>query len=87
MDNQAQAIDFDHRFRQKGNVLLDSIFSTEPDLRPLVSLKTPRECRLREVVFQVEYKSPDEFSNILLKIGDWLKEDSSPAELESLMLF
>lgn len=82
-----EARDFDQRFLERASEVLDGIFENEPDLRDLVTLKSPRECRLKEVVFQIEYETQNQFSSIVKRIGTWLQANNNQSDLENLMLF
>jgi hypothetical protein len=85
--SSSEKYDFDKEFHGKGDKLLDTIFGELPGLRPLVSLKSPVECHTREVVFSVSYETTEDFSAILNILCNWLKQEDSQTELESLMLF
>jgi hypothetical protein len=85
--SSSEKYDFEEEFQGKGDKLLDTIFVALPDLRPLVSLKSPVECKTREVVFSVSYEETKDFSTILNTLCNWLKQENSQAELEGLMLF
>ena len=79
--------DFDQRFFKKAEFVLDQIFHDDPDLRDQVTVKSPRECHLREVVFQIEYETNGQFSTIVKKIGTWLQGENNQSDIENLMLF
>lgn len=80
-------LEFDRRFAEKGDRVLKAIFRDKPELRDLISLKSPRECHHHEVVFCVNYETPQEFSSILSLLCNWLEQESNQMELEDLMLF
>ena len=85
--NNASAINFDRKFQERGSQILDTVFAERPDLRLQVSLKSPRVCKQREVVFNVNYESKSEFSEILATLCQWMKQEHSQSDLEGLMLF
>lgn len=87
MNNTGNAHSFDERIRERGDVLLNTVFSSAPELRSRIRVKSPRECKHREVVFSVEYESSSELSQILHTLCHWMKTEDSQDELESLMLF
>ena len=82
-----QRHDFDREFEEKSEMMLDTIFESVPDLRPLVTLRNPRECNPREVIFKVSYQDTDEFSAALYAVCDWLKDQTNHQHLEGLMLY
>ena len=79
--------DFDRTFEEAGVAMLDSIFSKEQHLRELVSVRSPRECRDREVLLKVSYADSSELSSIISIISKWVSCEDRQQDLEGLMLF
>ena len=78
---------FDKKFQERGNQLLDTVFSQNPQLRSRVSIKSPRQCKQREVVFSVQCDSDSELSEIINTLCHWMKQEDSEDHLEGLMLY
>jgi hypothetical protein len=87
MHNIQNAQNFDKKYMERGDELLDSVFSDDPQLRSRIRVKSPRECKHREVVFSVDYDSSTELSQIIHKLCHWMKDEHSQSDLEGLMLF
>ena len=87
MLNNENIQSFDRKYLDRGAQLLDTVFCGLPGLRPLVTVKSPRECKQREVVFNVSYENPAELSQVIATLCQWIKEQDSQNELEDLMLF
>ena len=80
-------MDFDRSFEDAGGAMLDSIFSSSQHLRELVSVRSPRECRDREVLLKVTYEDSKELTSIIAIISKWVSCEDRQKDLEGLMLF
>ena len=83
----ASFLDFDRKFNDLGDRLLDMIFTGNPTLRENVVCKNPRECHQREVVLDVSYGHPREVARIIGEVCSWLSMDDNAGEIENLMLY
>lgn len=77
--------DFENQVIEKGNALLDEIFS-DVALREKIEMEGPGEWCAGEITLSARYDKPEEFASLIKTIVKWLEDEQNWEKIENIML-